>query len=653
MITNRPGKVQCTTRPDMLERNASSRSLPSLHGLRVDTPGRRPPPAAMRSHDIVQPLGQLTLTAASVAIAALSLPPSSPAAPQQSAGEPVQARSRQAAVEVRVTGVSGRLRRNVRHHLSIADVPDGGALEERIRRLHDRAPAEIRRALEPFGLYRASVDASLERRSGESWRATYRIAPGPAVPIGTFELEVVGPARLDSTLRALVRESPVRAGAALNHAEYERLKSRLLEAARNRGYLDARLTRHRVDVDLEEYTARVRVGLESGPRFRYGEVRFSDTTTFSRSFLERFQPVREGDDYSLSELVGLQNRLAGSGYFRVAEVHAPRDSASGVRVPVSVRIEPRPRTALSVGLGASTDRGPRVSAQWEARRLDAGGHRLALEARASLYRQTSSVRYAVPVGLPGYEDVVASAGFQREEFQDAVTRTLRGAVGVIHQRGSWRETVQLQAEREWFTLGGEESTATLVLPRVGWSRASRDETLAPTRAGRISLDLQGTTTGIGSDVSFLQAELGAGLIRSPYRGSRILLRGEIGLTAVGELDRLPGSLRFYAGGDQSVRGYAYRSLAPRDSAGNLVGGRHLGVGSVELEQRIVGPFGAAAFVDVGTAARRVSGLDEPSVGTGLGARWRSPLGPVRLDLAFALSGDGTPARLHLVVGPDL
>lgn len=610
----------------------------------------------MRSNVIVQRLARLPLTAAvaaTAAMTALSVPPPARAVSQQATGgAPDGARSRQSAVTIRVTGVSGRLRRNVLHHLSISGTPAGGALEERVRRLHERAPGEIRRALEPFGLYRASVDASLARRDSGRWRATYRIDPGPAVPVRELDLEVTGAAQLDSTLQRLARASPVGPGAPLVHPEYERLKSRLLQAARSRGFLDARLTRSRVDVDLEPYAARVRLAVESGPRFRFGAVQFSDTTTFSRAFLHSFRPMQEGDDFSLPELVGLQERLAASGYFRVAEVDAPRDSARDRAVPVYVRIEPRPRTALSFGVGASTDRGPRASAAWEARWLDQAGHRLSLESRAALYRQTATGRYDVPIGIPGVEEVSVTAGFRREEFQDAVTRTLRGGVGIVHQRGPWRETFQLQAEREWFTLGGQEGAATLVLPRVGWSRSSRDEALAPTRAERLSADVRATTTAIGSDLSFVQTKLEGGLIRSPVPGTRVLLRGELGLTAVEVLPRLPGSLRFYAGGDQSVRGYEYRTLAPRDTAGSLVGGRHLAVASLELEQRLVGPFGAAAFVDAGNASRQLSGLDAPSVGAGVGGRWRSPLGPVRLDLAFALSRDGLPARVHLVVGPD-
>lgn len=590
-----------------------------------------------------------------LAVAAIALAPAaadaSPAVQATGGAAAGQANGRRA-VRVEVRGVPRRVRRNVRHHLSITGVPAGGAFEERLRRLHDRAPAEIRRALEPFGYYRPEIRSSLERRSDGRWVAIYRIEAGPAVTIDDIELRVAGPDSLASLLRRVAADAPLAPGAPLVHPEYESLKARLLRTARSRGYLDAAYDSSRVEVTVARSAARVILHLDAGPRYRYGRVRFSDTTALGSEFLLRFSPVEEGHTYSLAELVAFQSRLAGSGYFRTAEVDARRDSAVGLRVPVRVTVEPRPRTALSLGVGASTDRGPRASARWELRWLNRDGHRFAAEARAALFQQTAEVRYAAPVGTPGYEDLVFSAGFRREEFESVTLRTLRGTAGLLHQRGPWRETLQVQAEREWFDLGGEAGTATLVLPRVGWSRSSRDEALAPTRAARLSVDLQGTSTVLASDASFLQGQVTGSIIRSPYRGGRILLRAEIGVTAAATLDELPGSVRYFAGGDQSVRGYGYNTLAPVDSSGNLVGGRHLAVASAEFEQRLFGPFAAAAFVDAGTAARDLAGLAEPSVGAGAGARWRSPLGPVRLDLALALSRDGTPARLHLVVGPD-
>lgn len=607
----------------------------------------------MHTPDAVGRSRRVLLAAVAAAATGCALPGAAfAAAAEGQAAPPAGGQEGQSAAEVRVRGVPGRVRRNVLHHLSITDVPRGGALEERLRRRHERAPEEIRRALEPFGHYDPSVEGRLERRGESRWRATYAIDPGPATTVRALELVVDGPAALDTVLRGAASDSRFGPGAPLVHADYERLKSRLLEAARDRGHLDAAWRTSRVEVAVDSGAARVHLELNAGPRYRFGPVRFSDTTAFGEEFLRRYSPVEVGAPYSLRQLVAFQSRLGGSGYFRTAEVHAPRDSADGLDVPVSVRIEPRPRTAVSMGVGASTDRGPRASAAWEARWLNRAGHRFAAEARAALGQQSVSSRFAVPVGTPGYEDFVLSAGFQREEFEGVVLRTLRGTAGLLHQRGAWRETIQLQAQREWFDLGGEAGSATMVVPRVSWSRSARDEALAPTRAARLSLDLQGASTALASDVSYLQGNLTAGLIRSPYEGGRILLRAEIGLTAIDALEDLPGSTRFYAGGDQSVRGYGFRALAPTDSGGELVGGRHLAVGSAEFEQRVVGPFSAAAFADAGSATLDVAGLVELSVGAGVGARWRSPLGPVRLDLAVPLSRPGSPPRLHLVVGPD-
>lgn len=580
------------------------------------------------------------------------------AATQEAQASPpaFQDRDRQAKqpVQVRIEGVSGALRRNVRSRLSILDPPPVEAvLEARIKRDHRRAEQEIRAALEPFGHYRPTVDGELRSDGPGRWTAVYRIDPGPPVTFGEVDLRVSGPGGDDVELRRVLRRSEIEEGAPLRHPEWDRLKARLVGVAHARGYLDASFRRSRVEVDLERYRAAAELHLETGPRYRFGRVRFTDTIRFSPSFYRRLATVEPGAPYSLARLRELRELVASSGYFRRVEVDAPRDSADGLEVPVLIRAEVRPRSALSFGAGVTTDRGPRVGVEWGLRHLGPHGHRVRTELRASPQRQTATLAYSLPVGIPGHEEATAAAGFRREAFEEVTTRGIHAAVGVTHRRGAWRESAQLRWEREWFSVAGAEETATLVVPRLAWSRTSGDELLQPSHGSRVSLEVEGASTALGSDMTFLQARARGKIVRSLYPGGRVLARASIGATAVDELGSLPTSLRFFAGGDESVRGYAYNSLGPTDAAGEVAGGRHLLVGSLEFDQRVAGPFGTAVFVDAGTAVAELSRVDEPAVGAGVGARWRSPVGPVRLDVAFAFDRPGTPARLHLVMGPDL
>jgi len=175
--------------------------------------------------------------------------------------------------------------------------------------------------------------------------------------------------------------------------------------------------------------------------------------------------------------------------------------------------------------------------------------------------------------------------------------------------------------------------------------------LYPSRGSRIGVDLLGSADALGSDVSFLQARLAGKWVHRVSDAGRVILRGEVGSTLVDTVEDLPASKRFYAGGDQSIRGYGFEELGPTDASGNVVGGKYLLVGSVEYERRLFGKWGAAVFYDAGNA---FNAIDEGfNHGTGIGLRWNSPVGPVRIDLAVALSKPGDPLRLHFVIGPDL
>jgi translocation and assembly module TamA len=156
---------------------------------------------------------------------------------------------------------------------------------------------------------------------------------------------------------------------------------------------------------------------------------------------------------------------------------------------------------------------------------------------------------------------------------------------------------------------------------------------------------------LGSDTDLLQTRLQGKFVRPLGQNQRLLLRGDLGLSYVSDFDALPATLRFFAGGDQSVRGYAYNSLGPEDASGEVIGGRHLVVGSIEYERRIKEKWGAAVFYDVGNA---LNSLGDPlRYSVGIGARWRSPVGPVRVDLGIPITEAEDAVRLHISLGPDL
>jgi translocation and assembly module TamA len=215
----------------------------------------------------------------------------------------------------------------------------------------------------------------------------------------------------------------------------------------------------------------------------------------------------------------------------------------------------------------------------------------------------------------------------------------------------WLEEPSLTFGHEDFKVGGEHESTLLLMPGISWTKTVADDRLYPRRGFRLDFTTRGGAQRVLSDVSFLQVIGNAKGILALSDDWRVISRVNTGATAMNEFDQLPASVRFFAGGDNSVRGYAYESLGPKDDDGEVVGGKNLLVGSMELERRLNAKWGVAAFVDSGNAFDRFH--VDPKTGVGLGIRWRSPVGPIRLDLAHPLDKHGDLVRVHFVMGPEL
>jgi len=552
-------------------------------------------------------------------------------------------------VDVEIEGVEGPVLDNVRAMLSIAGERTGDDVPERlIRRLHRRAPDEIRLALEPFGYYTPDIEPELTGGDGE-WRARYRIEPGERVKFADVEIEIRGEAANDKAIRELREELALRSGAPLIHADYDSAKRRIMELAASRGYFDASWERSTLRIDPDALEARAILILDSGPRYAFGEVAF-DETVLDEAFLRDYVPFEPGDPWESSRLLELQYALDDSDYFLNVDVRAQRGQASAGRVPIRVRLEPRPRNRYAFGVGFGTNTGARVSAGWENRRVNRSGHSFDTRIQLAEVSNRLSARYRIPLEDPSRERLEFETSYGTEEIGDGEERQFEIGARRIEQRGRYQATVSLDFQRNEDTIGDETTRRDLVLPGAGLSYSRFDDVIYATRGFRLGGWLSGGAETLGSDVTFLRGRLQGNAVTRLWDGARLLVRGEIGTVDVDDVDRLPLSQRFFTGGDDSVRGFDYQALGPVNEDGDVVGGRHLAVGSVELEQLIVGNWGAAVFTDAGNAMNDWDVALRRSAGVGL--RYRSPVGVFRVDIARAIDG-GDSARLHLSLGVDL
>jgi len=557
----------------------------------------------------------------------------------------------QPSVNIKISGIDKSLEDNVRLFLSIEQQKNYVLMTPvRLRSLHKKAPQEISRALQPFGYYQPIISSELIQQSPDHWQANYIIDPGPALLIEAFNFSVNEEIKEDSEFQTLIENRTLQKDDIFNHIEYENFKASLEKLAAERGYFNARFEQHRVEINLKTYKARIDLNYNGGHRYHFGDVQIKQNI-LDDDFLRRYIPFKKGSPYSINQLIELQQALNDSDYFRTVEVFPGQPQVDNNEIPVSVTLKPNKPHRFSVGLGFGTDTGARAKFGWQMPRINARGHRFDTGAKVSKIGYTVSAHYRVPLLNPRTNQMIYSAGIVNEktESSDSTIQTI--GASLKRSKGDWRESISLNYQQEDYVIADTRGESTLLLPGINWSRIWGNNFIYAIDGLRFDIGLRGSSKKLISDTNFSQLQGSIKAINSINQRNRFIFRGELGSTWTQDFDQLPASVRFFAGGAQSVRGYAYQSLGPTDINGNVIGGPHLMIGTIEFEHSFNNRWGAALFYDAGNALEDFK--DDLERGAGFGLRWKSPVGMVRIDLASAISRDGQPWRVHINIGPDL
>lgn len=570
-------------------------------------------------------------------------------------------------LNVEITGIKDELLHNVEVFLSISNASneqkigllesfEAGEKKKRpdlseptIRRLHRLAPEEIRQAMQPFGYYQPTIDAKLKKVAGV-WQAVYTIDPGPPTDLDRLEIRVNGEGGEEPSVRDVLSSTELVSGQRLDHRKYEQTKSRLSDALYNAGYIDARFIQSEIKVYPPKRKADIYLIVESGPRFNYGPITV-EQDILRPEFVNRFANIKQGDRFDTSKLIDFQLALIDSNYFSQVEIQAEREKAVSTQIPVTVKTEPKKPRRYTTGLGFGTDTGPRVSAGAELRRINRRGHKIRFDLRASLIEQSISSQYLVPIKNVATDNLAFTASASRKKEGDIDTDQYKLGTSLNEDWLGLRRRLYLSLERENFDIGDGTQTSNMLIPGVQLSRKYGDDPLFPRKGYSATLDIHGGLESPLTETTFLHTSLRARSVLPLTKRSRLLLRGEIGAIQAATFSDLPPSQRFFAGGDQSVRGYGYQNLSPKNSDGEVIGGQYLAVASIEADYLFYGNFGAATFFDVGNASNDL--LTSLNKGIGIGLRYRSPVGMIRVDVARPLDDSADSFRLHISIGADL
>jgi translocation and assembly module TamA len=523
--------------------------------------------------------------------------------------------------------------------------------ENQLRRLVRLAPVQIGEFLATLGYYDPKIAVNLESLEEGKWQVQVNIEPGEVVRVRGVDLQIIGSLADGSTeslkrLNAIERNWSLGKDAVFRHEDWESAKRNALKSLLLEGYPAATVTESHAAVDRESRTVNLQVVLDSGPAFTFGAIDVKGLKRYPLSIIERLNPIRPGDSYSQARLLDLQSRLQDSAYFAGATVTVDVEPERNTLAPIQVEVAENLSRKLGFGVGISTDVGIRGQVDYRDLNFLDRAWRLSSALKLDSRSQSLGAELQLPLTAEGYRDSVTSL-MERADIQGEITHklVLGGKRSVIQGKNESSYGVRYFLEQQE-VAGLRNEPATALVPNYSWTRRDVDNLIYPTQGYLLTLQADVAAKSIFSDRDFVR---GYGRVVYFYplgKRDQFVLRGEFGAVTADGRDGIPTDFLFRTGGDQTVRGYAYQSLGISEGSAT-VGGRYLAVASAEYVHWFVPQWGTAVFIDRGNAADSLGDF-KPVTGYGVGARWKSPVGPLNLDLAY---GDKTQAlRLHFSVG---
>lgn len=579
-------------------------------------------------------------------------------------------------IDIQIEGVEGAMRRNVLIFLSLERYRGRDDLDATlVSRLQERAEREAAAALRPFGYYEPIVKTRIDAAGNGRWRARIDIDPGPPIVLAEVVLDVRGAGAALPSFRRIVTSNALRPGTRLDHGTYDSIKDELRRTAATLGFAEANFARSEIEVDEPNRRASVALVLDTGPRYAFGRTNVEEIG-LDETFVRRYLRYTEQAPYDATELLRTQFALDDSQYFASVEVLSGTPDSASHTIPVDIRTEPNRRNRYTFGAGYATDTKTRGLLGWENRRLNEHGHRFRLDFKAAQLEQSLAAKYLLPIGDPALEKLELEARESRDDNGDLVTRTTRFRPAVTQVLGVWQRVLYTSFARArtitaaTARAASSAETTTLLIPGFTYASVPRGYLGEALFSRTLSIDVRGSTRTFGANANYVQLRVDGERVLDLAPRWHLFVRGQLGVTAGGAAADLPGTERFFAGGDRSVRGFGYNDLAPTDAGGAKIGGRHLFTGTAEVIRDLPRNFGVAAFFDAGSAFDRFG--DPLQYSVGIGMRVRLPVVTLGIDLAQPLSNpscrnvspdprcgavrgfDALPGpRLHLNFSPKL
>lgn len=514
------------------------------------------------------------------------------------------------------------------------------------------APQQARELVQTAGYFTPVVQTDV-RTKGEKKSITLTVVPGPQTTIASVDLSFTGPIHAEAPAREIATRLAwtLQQGDPFNQSAWDSAKQASLTVLRAQRYLGAKIAHSEARIDPRTHTAALSVVYDSGPTFRLGPMTITGTKRYPRSIIDNVNPLHEGEIYNAARVQELQRQVQNTPYYASVAVDTTVDPKAdpklGAIAPVNVKVNEYQFHSVRSGVGYSTDRGARVEGAYSYNDVFNHAYVFTVQGRLEQTTQFGSVQLAMPPDHKSYVNS-ALASYTRTDDEGTVIYSLRAGLQRTRSLQFYDYTYSIMYYQDRLEQNsGPPTVSRALVPAWAWARRNVDDPVFPRSGNLISVEAGFAVKGVLSDATFGRIYGRARQYIPVGRNDIVLLRTELGgvFSSAASL-RIPATLLFRTGGATSVRGYAYESIG-NNVDGSVLPTKYLITGGAEYQHWFNHDWGAAVFYDAGTASDT---WDERRFyqGVGLGARWRSPVGPINVDLGYGLQNHSI--RPYLTLG---
>ncbi|KXO08299.1 Uncharacterized protein YtfM precursor [Moritella sp. JT01] len=550
-------------------------------------------------------------------------------------------------IDFEIKGVSGDIEDNVSAYLSTISPPKGknySYFESKVRK-------NLIESIQVFGFYRPEITVHLTVDDDELI-VFIDIKLGERVTLSVVNVEINGGAKNDTAFIHLLNEIPLHRGDNLSHADYDKFKGDISKLALARGYFDGKWLKSEVRVSVKKSSAEIDLTFDSKQRYVFGESVLSNQTK-SALIVSELATFEEGQAYESHLVAEYSLALFNSRYFQSASVVPNINGRADGKIPMVITVINHPSNTYEVGIGYLSDVGVRGTLGWKKPWINNRGDSVSAGFKYSTVQQEFTFDYDIPIEDPITNVAKIQFGFQRKENKD--TKSRRFTLQFQRQfelESKWLRTWFAKVEQEDFVQGSQVDSSFMILPGVSFARTKQRGGVDPYWGNQQLFSFEAASRFWGADINMAKIQSRTKYLRSIDRTHFFTTRFDLGAIYVNKIESVPASMRFFAGGSQSIRGYQYETVTSVDENKKYIGGRYLTVGSFEYGYQFAEKWRVGLFADAGTSTNDFS---EPiSVGIGTGIRWMTPIGPVKVDFAVPVKSDSdTKYTIHLYIGPEL